>query len=78
MKNFAQTIVDAIEQQDGGLNYVGGNSVNRELFFETNTAEVDGGYLDLAFDEATMITAVKVYEGNHDGQPVVVVQILEA
>lgn len=77
MKNIAQSIVDTIEEQDLGLAFVGGNSLKNELFFETNTGEVDEDYLDVAYEEASMVTSVKVYAGDFDGQPVLVIQKLE-
>lgn len=72
IRNTAQAIVDELEDYSFFLV----DQLESELFFATNTGTVDDDYLDLAYDVASEYEAVKVYGAFHQGQDVVVVEIL--
>lgn len=71
-RSIAQAIVDDLEVEGLFLS----DQLGNELYFSTNTGEVDEEYLDVAYNIASEYEAVNVYEAYHQSQDMVVVEIL--
>jgi len=71
-RTTAQAIVDELEDYSFFL----ADQLGNELYFQTNTGTVDDDYLDLAYDVAQQYEAVHVYPAYHQGEDMIVVEIL--
>lgn len=76
--NRIQSVVDAVE--DAGLflvDHIVNANYEHELYFETQSGyEADDVDLDEVYDIASQYEAVRVYPAYHQGQDVIVVDVM--